>query len=116
METITTEVVDTGEKRDRRGRRIALAKERAKWIEEYERSGLTQRAFAEREGIRFFTFTAWLKRHRQRRGEGSFAEVTVAARPKATVVALEVALPDGVIVRGGDVNQLVTLVERLRRC
>ena len=114
METITTEVVDTGEKRDRRGRRIALAKERAKWIEEYERSGLTQRAFAEREGIRFFTFTAWLKRHRQRRVERSFAEVV--ARPKPAVVPLEVALPNGVIVRGGDVNQLVTLVERLRRC
>ena len=115
METITTEVVDTGEKRDRRGRRLALAKERAKWIEEYERSGLTQRAFAQREGIRFFTFTAWLKRHRQRRVERSFAEVAVA-RPKPAVVPLEVALPDGVIVRGADVDQLVALVERLRRC
>ena len=115
MDTITTEVVDTGEKRDRRGRRIAREQERANWIEEYERSGLTQRAFAEREGIRFFTFTAWLKRHRQRRAKTSFAEVAMA-RPRLPGAALEVGLPDGVVVRGADIEQLVSLVERLRRC
>jgi hypothetical protein len=115
MQTITTEVVDMGEKRDRRGRRIALAQARAKWIEDYERSGLTQRAFAEREGIRFYTFTAWLKRHRHRRVQTSFAEVAVA-RPKPAVGAVEVVLPDGVMVRGGEVEQLVAVVKGLRRC
>ena len=117
METITTELVDTGEKRDRTGRRIALEQERAKWIEQYERSGLTQRAFAEREGIKFFTFTAWLKRYRQRGAKTSarFAEVTIRGR-SAPMPAMEVALPDGVVVRGGEVEQLVALVQRLRQC
>jgi transposase-like protein len=115
MDTIAAEVVDTGEKRDRRGRRIALEHERAKWIEQYERSGLTQRAFAEREGIRFFTFTGWLKRHRQRKGKTRFAEVAVR-RPPPLTMAVEIALPNGVVVRGGDIEQIVTLVERLRRC
>jgi transposase-like protein len=115
METVTTELVETGEKRDRRGRRIALEQERMSWVEQYERSGLTQRAFAEREGIKFFTFTAWLKRHRQRGARARFAEVAVR-RPAAPAPAMEVALPDGVVVRGGDLEQLVALVERLRRC
>ena len=115
METIATELVDTGEKRDSRGRRLAIAQHRAAIIAAYERSGLTQRAFAEREGIKFFTFTAWLKRHRQGRTKVRFAQVKVATHsPNST--AVEVALPNGVVIRGGDVEQLVALVERLRRC
>jgi hypothetical protein len=47
METVTTELVETGEKRDRPSRRIALELERMNWIERYERSGLTHRAFVE---------------------------------------------------------------------
>jgi hypothetical protein len=31
----------------------------------YETSGLTQKEFARREGVRFPTFTAWLVRHRR---------------------------------------------------
>lgn len=115
MEAIAAEVVDTGQKRDRRGRRLEREQERARWIEEYQRSGLTQRAFAEREGIRFFTFTAWLKRHRDRNAKARFAEVAVA-RPKPVAAALEVGLPNGMVIRGGDVEQMVMLVERLRRC
>ena len=89
--------------------------EKVKWIEAYEKSGLTQRVFAQREGIRFNTFMAWLKRHRQRGARTGFAEVAVA-RPRSLAGGLEVTLPDGVVVRGGDVQQLAALVERLRRC
>ena len=56
MGTTITEWVDTGEKRDERGRRMVPAKERALLIEAYGKSGLTQRAFAKREGIKYFTF------------------------------------------------------------
>ena len=116
METLTTELVETGEKRDRRGRRIALAEARTAAIAAYERSGLTQRAFAEREGIKFFTFTHWLRVERARKPRTvRFAEVAVR-RPSGPVPPMEVALPDGVVVRGGDVEQLVALVERLGRC
>lgn len=116
METVTTELVETGEKRDRRGRRIALAQARAAAIAAYEQSGLTQRAFAEREGIKFFTFTHWLRVERARKPQTArFAEVTVR-RPSAPISAMEVALPDGVVVRSGDIEQVVALVQRLRRC
>jgi hypothetical protein len=39
MKTLQTEVVDTGEKRDTRGRRIATAEEKAALIAAYEGSG-----------------------------------------------------------------------------
>ncbi len=115
METLTTELVETGEKRDRCGRRIALAQTRAAAVAAYERSGLTQAAFAQREGIKFHTFTHWLRVERARKpAAAAFAEVKLGALRAPN--ALEVALPDGVVVRGGDVEQLVALVERLRRC
>jgi hypothetical protein len=117
MNAITTELVETGEKRDARGRRIAARREREALIAAYERSGLTQRAFAQREGIGFYRFVAWLKRHRDGRLQSKFAEVSIAGNKRLTPPsAVEVALPNGVVVRGGDVEQMVALVERLRRC
>ena len=115
MEAINTELVETGEKRDARGRRIAVPRHREALIAAYERSGLTQRAFAEREGLGFYRFVAWLKRHRHRRAKSHFAEVSVTRR-SALVSNVEVALPNGVVVRVGDVEQIAVLVERLRRC
>ena len=115
METITTELVETGEKRDRRGRRIALAQARVAAVTAYERSGMTQRAFAEREGIKFHTFTHWLRVERGRKPKAAkFAEVKLGAvRPPS---GLEVVLPNGLVVRGAEVEQLVILVDRLRQC
>jgi hypothetical protein len=115
MEAITTEVVETGEKRDARGRRIAVRRHRESVIAAYERSGLTQRAFAEREGIGFYRFTAWLKRHRNRRGKRDFVEVRVPSQPTPPS-SVEVTWPNGLTVRGSDVEQIATLVERLHRC
>lgn len=115
MDTITTELVETGEKRDAQGRRLAVRRHREAIIAAYERSGLTQRAFAEREGIGFYRFVAWLKRHRQRGGKGDFVEVRVPRR-QAPQSSVEVALPNGLTVRGADVEQIAVLVERLRRC
>ncbi len=115
MEAVATEVVDTGEKRDARGRRIALRRHREAMIAAYERSGLTQRAFADREGIGFYRFVSWLKQARRRRAKGAFVEVKLPGRSPA-VSNIEVALPSGVVVRGMDVEQMAKLVERLYRC
>jgi transposase-like protein len=114
METITAELIDTGAKRDGRGRRLAVRREREAVIAAYERSGMTQREFAQREGIKFFTFTGWLKRYRTRSPVPAFAQVKVARRAAST--GLEVALPNGVIVRGGEVEQIAALVQRLSGC
>jgi transposase-like protein len=111
METITAELLDTGAKRDGRGRRLVVRREREAVIAAYERSGMTQREFAQREGIKFHTFTGWLKRYRPQAGKPAFAEVRVAkATPRSK---LTVKLPSGLVVRGTDAAQVADLIKRL---
>jgi hypothetical protein len=111
MEMIAAELVETGAKRDRRGRRLAIRAEAQAAIAAYDRGGLTQREFAEREGIKFFTFTGWLKRYRSEAGKRAFAQVRVAgAAPRSELV---VSLPSGLVVRGTDAAQVADLIKRL---
>lgn len=116
MGLIETELVDEGSKRDERGRRIRSAEERARLLAEYEASGLTQKEFARREGIKYATFTVWLSKHRR----GTLAAKRPAVRFEQFVLQpgarakLEVQLPDGLIVRGSDAAGLVELVRALR--
>ena len=112
MMTITTELVETGAKRDGRGRRIAAAEEREALVAQYRESGLTQKAFAEREGIKFSTFTAWVQgwRHAGRPGR----KIRFAELPMMATSGLAVQLPDGVIVRGTSASEVAELVRALR--
>ncbi len=103
---------------DEQGRRLAQAGEKAALMAAYETSGLTQRAFARREGINPFTFATWLRKRRLEAAgkEGTpdrprFVEVGIT-RPMG--YSLEVVLPGGVIVRGSDGRQVVSLVRGLR--
>ena len=112
MKTIAAEVVDNGERKDVRGRRLIKAQEREALVAAYEQSGLTQRAFAQREGIKFCTFTTWLARKRAEM-KPVFAEVKV---PKTRSGLLEVVLTDGVTIRGSDPEQVAVMVSKLRRC
>lgn len=77
-----------------RKRRARLGREH--WsgiVGEYEESGLTQREFCERRGIRFTTFRNWLYRLRDQRGRrrvakgvaGQFVQLMPAA-PKPGVL------------------------------
>lgn len=67
-------------------------------IASYRSSGLTQRAFCEREGIKLPTFSYWFRRVGQDNpASGSFVEVSPVA---ASAEELEVVFPNGVIVRG----------------
>jgi transposase-like protein len=65
MVTIDTELIE--KKRDERGRRITPRSEREALVRAYEQSGLTQKAFAQREGIKFPTFVSWLQELRRKR-------------------------------------------------
>ncbi len=117
MKTITTELVESGEKTDAQGRKLIRARERKAMIEAYEQSGLTQKAFAQREGVKYSTFTAWLLRYRQQATEptkSTFAEVRVpTTQPRW---ALEIALPNGIVIRGHEVQSVTALVGALRAC
>lgn len=59
MDAITPEV-EVDEKRDARGRKIIGERRREEVLAGYEASGLTQKAYARREGVNYRTFVAWL--------------------------------------------------------
>lgn len=133
----TTELVETGEKRDVLGRRHTPPERRAELLAAYRASGLTQSAFARREGLRYSTFCTWAQAERQkgklpvapagwkrrRRGVGTptvrppqrinFAEVRLSAVP-APIPGLEVRLADGTVLRGGSAAELAALLRALR--
>ena len=118
MGTISTEVVLAADKRDSRGRAIADEQRRKEILGEYDRSGMTQRAFAKREGIKYATLVNWLAwRRRAQRGNGrpTFAEVQLG--PVRSAPRLEVMLPSGVVIRGEDAREIAQLMRALEgRC
>lgn len=119
METVTTEILDSGQKRDACGRRITDEARRAEVLVAFAASGLSQKAFARQEGVNYHTFVAWLGR--ERRLNPAVAEPTVGKvrfrqlqlGPEPRRAELEVVLPGGLVVRGGDAAQLAVLVKAL---
>jgi hypothetical protein len=118
--TLAMELVETGEQRDRIGRRITPAARRAELVAAWRASGLTQAAFARREGVKYTTFTNWVQ-VRAKAGAAKpavrFAEVRLPlplAANEGRVAALEVRWPDGTVLRGGSATELAKLVRALR--
>jgi transposase-like protein len=124
--TVQTEIVDDGQQRDRRGRVSWPKQRRRELLAEYERSGMSQAAFARRAGVRYPTFAHWVQEaRREPRGlSGSKHKTTVAPRfaevrlgvdnPAPTPTPeLSVTLPGGLIARGTDATALAALVRAL---
>ena len=61
MEASKIEVIETGSKRDVRGWRIESEEDKKRLLAAFDRSGLTQRAFAEREGVSYPSRVWWLQ-------------------------------------------------------
>lgn len=119
MGAITAELVDTGEKRDTRGRRVTPLARRAQVVEIYRDSGLTMAAFARREGIRYSTLAGWVAKTPRACATKSAIKFAEVRLPMAVPSAppgdqLEVRLPDGTVLRGGRVADVVALVRALR--
>jgi transposase-like protein len=110
MAAITTELIRT--KQDERGRRITPAAEREALVQAYTESGLTQKAFAEREGVKYPTLVSWIQASGQRkaRPKVGFAELTMARAPGP----LEVQLADGTVIRGGNAEDIARLLQLVR--
>jgi hypothetical protein len=110
------ELVETGEKRDRVGRKITSASRREELVGAWRGSGLTQAEFARREGVRYPTFASWVQQQRAANAAAApkvrFAEVQLPANLGAP--ALEVRLVDGTVVRGADAPAVAALVLALR--
>ena len=116
MSTITAEVVDTGEKRDARGRRITPGARRRQLVQAYRGGGLTMADFVRPEGINYSTFAGWVSRAAREpvpRAPVRFAEVALPLGA-AEAGPLEVRLPDGTVLRGPRVAELAALVRALR--
>ena len=118
MDAIDAELLDSG-KRDARGRQVLPDEEWERLLDAYERSGLTQPAFARREGINLHTLVGRLGRRRMRRREAvvspaeiCFKELSLSSRPGSV---LEVHLPDGLVLKGGSPRELAELARELRR-
>jgi transposase-like protein len=118
MAAITTKLVETGEKRDTRGRRVMPAGRRAQMVEAYRASGLTMAGFARREKLKYATFAGWVTRAQRMDaapGAIKFAEVKLPFAPSASRAdQLEVQMPDGTVLRGSRVVEVIALARALK--
>jgi transposase-like protein len=120
MKATPTEVITPERARDDRGHRLYTRERREELIAAYQESGLTQVAFAQREGIKYSTLTGWLQ---GRRRATPSAPIPCAAGPLRFVEAstppswrgVEVTLPDGTWLRSGTAGELAELLRMLRR-
>ncbi|MBA4138217.1 MAG: hypothetical protein C0518_12950 [Opitutus sp.] len=112
------------------------AAQRADYVRAYRESGLNQAAFAKREGLAYSTFCHWVQKAAKghlritaptpttsasRNGAVQFAQVQLpsalsssSAASALDAASVELRLPDGVVVRGADVQKLAALVRALR--
>ena len=113
MATIATELLEA--KQDERGRRITPAAEREALVRAYPESGLTQKAFAKKEGVKYSTFVSWVQAQRRQRPRPKlgFTELTLA-RAESGVAPLEVQLADGTVIRGSRVEEVARLLQLIR--
>ena len=119
MGAITAEVIDTGDRRDARGRRRMPAAQRAEYVRLYRQSGMTQAAFAKREGLRYSTFCHWVQKALRKEaaggGRGEVVQFAQVRWPATSSAGLEVRLPDGTVLCGERAEELAKLVTALRR-
>lgn len=118
MGAIITELVETGEKRDGRGRRLNSRERKAELLAAFRESGLTMAAFARREQLSYSTFAGWVLRSQRRTVKRKqpvrFAEVRLGTPLVTTPTVLEVRLADGTVVRGSVAVEVAALVRALR--
>jgi transposase-like protein len=119
MVTTTTELIDSGEKRDTMGRKRTPLERRRELVREYRGSGMTQANFAQRAGINYTTFCGWVQAEAKKQSQPvKFAQLQLP--PALPAVAplepteLEVRLCDGTSVRGNKAEELAALVRALR--
>lgn len=114
MAANTAELIDTGEKRDRRGRKLVPVEQRMELAAQWRKSGLTQAEFARREGVRYTTFVGWVQKQKNQSRTPPMRFLEVQSPVAARGHALEVSLPDGTQLRGTNAEELAKLVRVLR--
>jgi transposase-like protein len=114
MATIAPEILDGEVKRDTRGRRITPAPRRAELVAAYRSSGQTMAQFARREGIRATTLAKWVFLSDRKPATAAVQFTEMKLGPATTSGwAVEVAMPNGLVVRaasGGHLSELLALI------
>ena len=120
METINAELISGEGKKDQRGRRLMSEARWAELLQEYENSSETQAAYCKRNSINVHTFVARLAKSRREkplagvRAQAGFVEANISNAWLGTGNALEVVLPDGILIRGGDIEAMAKLVRAIQ--
>jgi hypothetical protein len=92
--------------------------ERAQWVRRFQRSGLTQRAFAQEHRLGLSTLQQWIVRQHQAVGSNGWAklrEVSLETVLGAHPWAAEIVLPDTTLVRVRQMEPVAPLLQALRR-
>lgn len=101
------------------GRRVirrTSAEDRERLIGEFEKSGLTRKAFCEERGLVLTTFHGWFKK---RPAQGRFVEVAVGREVEEHAGEIEIELANGTHVwirPGEDSKGLAELVRGVAGC
>jgi transposase-like protein len=102
---------------DTKGRVRTSKEQRRVILAEFERSGVSAAQFAQRSGVKYSTFAAWVQRYRRTKRPGlkspvRLLEAVVAQAP--LIPALQVQLPGGARLEIREASQ-VALVAALVR-
>lgn len=94
---------------DTKGRLRASKEQRRVILAKFEESGLSAARFAQRSGLKYSTFAAWVQRYRrvkrpERKPALRLLEAVVA--PTAPAVGLQLHLPSGVRLEINDASQI----------
>jgi hypothetical protein len=104
------------------GKRAQRARHWQAVLTRYDSSGLTQRAFCQREGIAYASFVSWLGKRRRteaRTGQtpqpGNFCQLDFGAASCVRLASqLEVVLMDGTVIRGDQPRLIAEVIQALR--
>ena len=86
-----------------RGRRRYSEAERREYVRLFRESELTQSAFADRHGIKFYTLRRWIDQDRDRMADsgdaGRFREISLSVSGLGMSGTVDILLGDGITVR-----------------
>ena len=100
---------------DSRGRVRISKEQRRQVLSEFERSGMSAAQFAQRAGLKYSTFAAWLQRYRRRRPQKSGVRLLEAiVAQEALTAALQVQLPGGARMELHGLSQVAIAAALLR--
>jgi len=95
---------------DTKGRLRASKEQRRVILAEFEHSGLSAAQFAQRTGLKYSTFAAWVQRYRRTKRPARKSPLrlleAVVAQSTPVVVALQVHLPGGARLEISEASQI----------